>query len=89
MLYYQDFQITTVTNDAAVKIANFYRNPDSAIVMGFISDDALNDCGMGENALLELNSDKEEKYIKKRISKYICVSLRTVFWHAHNNNGCL
>lgn len=72
-LYYQGYLVTTVTNDAAVKIANTYTNPTSDIVMGYVALDDFceRDLYRNENSqsLLSVNQAKAEKYITYQLEK--------------------
>ena len=40
-VYYQRYLTTVVTNDAAAKVASTYNNPNSDIIMGYVSTEAL------------------------------------------------
>ncbi len=76
-IYYQRYLTTVVTNDAAVKIASTYHNPDSDIIMGYITTedvsarDLYRGYGRGSSAgnLLEVNERRTTEYVKYVLDK--------------------
>lgn len=72
-LYYQRSLVTSITNDAAAKIAATYNNVDSDIVMGYISSEDLADRPLYRNFkngdLVDANEAKAEAYVRYKIKQ--------------------
>lgn len=72
-IYYQSYLVTTITNDAAVKIAATYNNPDSDLIMGYISSEDLSERdlyrGFDNNALFRVNQNKVEAYVSYKLKQ--------------------
>lgn len=76
-LYYQRYTTTTVTNDAAVKIASTYNNPTSDIVMGYVTTEELSErdlyrCFTNTSSfsnLKDTNEDRAASYVKYKLDK--------------------
>ncbi len=72
-LYYQRFLVTSVTNDAAAKVAATFNNPESDLVMGYIEEEDLTSRdlyrGFRESQMLDVNQAKAEAYIKYMLKK--------------------
>ena len=72
-IYYQRNLVTTITNDAAAKIAATYNNVDSDIVMGYISTEDMVERPLYRNfnngALKDANETKAEAYVRYMIKR--------------------
>ncbi len=72
-IYYQRNLVTTITNDAAAKIAATYNNVDSDIVMGYISSEDMAERPLYRNfnngALKDANETKAEAYVRYMIKR--------------------
>ena len=72
-VYYQRYLVTTITNDAAAKVAETYNNPESDLIMGYISTESLANRDLYRhfegNHLKELNQAKAEAYINYVLDK--------------------
>lgn len=76
-LYYQKYVTTVVVNDAVVKIASTYNNPQTDMVMGYTTTEDLCSRKLYRNfvksksgkELLENNKDRAASYIKYRLTQ--------------------
>lgn len=72
-IYYQRSLVTTITNDAAAKVAATYNNVDSDIVMGYISSEDMAERPLYRNynnsALKDANQTKAEAYIRYMVKR--------------------
>lgn len=72
-VYYQRYLVTAITNDAASKIAATYNNPDSDIIMGYISMEDLAERDLyrnfNNNSLYEVNQQKASAYVNYMLNK--------------------
>lgn len=72
-LYYQRYLVTAVTNDIAVKIASTYNNPDSDLIMGYITAEELSERslyrGFQSGNLHDVNEDKSIAYVTYMLEK--------------------
>lgn len=72
-LFYQKYLVTSITNDAASKVAATYNNPGSDLIMGYISTEDLagRDLyrGFTNNSLYEVNKGKASSYVEYRLKK--------------------
>lgn len=66
-VYYQKYLVTAITNDVTVKIAATYNNPDSDLMMGYITSEQLTERdlyrGFNNNSLANVNKSKAEAYV--------------------------
>lgn len=66
-LYYQRYLVTAITNDIAVKIASTYNNPDSDLIMGYITAEELSERdlyrGFQNGELHDVNESKANAYV--------------------------
>lgn len=66
-IYYQRYLVTAVTNDIAVKIASTYNNPDSDLIMGYITTEELSERdlyrGFQSGELHDVNEGKANSYV--------------------------
>lgn len=70
-VYYQRYLTTVVTNDAAAKVASTYNNPNSDIVMGYVSTEALS----GRNLYRRFANDGLQGINEQRAEAYVCYIL--------------
>ncbi len=70
-VYYQRYLSTVVTNDAAAKVASTYNNPNSDIVMGYVSTEALS----GRNLYRRFANDGLQGINEQRAEAYVCYIL--------------
>lgn len=72
-VYYQRYLVTAITNDAAAKVAATYNNPDSDLIMGYISTENISERDLyrhfTKNNLYELNKAKATAYINYVLDK--------------------
>lgn len=72
-IYYQRNLVTTITNDAAAKIAATYNNVNSDIVMGYMSTENLVERPLYRNfssgQLKDANETKVEAYVRYMIKR--------------------
>lgn len=72
-VYYQRYLVTAITNDAAVKIAATYNNPDSDIIMGYITTENLSERDLyrnfNNNSLFAVNESKADAYVQYLLKK--------------------
>lgn len=72
-IYYQRNVITTISNDAAVKIADTYCYPSSDLIIGYVEPENFTNRdlyrGIMGDSLLEKNTEKAKKYIQYRLQK--------------------
>ncbi|MBQ8627781.1 MAG: hypothetical protein IJ419_16750 [Agathobacter sp.] len=72
-LYYQRYIVTAITNDTATKIANTYNNPDSDLIMGYITAEDLSERdlyrGFKSGSLHDVNEGKAKAYIEYVLNK--------------------
>lgn len=72
-IYYQRNVITTITNDAAVKIADTFCYPSSDLIIGYIEPDDFTNRdlyrGAPADSLLSKNQEKAKKYIEYSLKK--------------------
>ena len=72
-VYYQRYLVTAITNDAAVKIAATYNNPDSDIIMGYITTENLSERDLyrnfNNNSLFSVNKSKAQSYVEHMLNK--------------------
>lgn len=72
-VYYQRYLVTAITNDAAAKVAATYNNPDSDLIMGYISTENISERDLyrhfTKNKLYELNKAKATAYINYVLDK--------------------
>lgn len=66
-VYYQRYLTTVVTNDAVAKVASTYNNPDSDIIMGYVSTEALS----GRNLYRRFASDGLQSVNEQRAGAYV------------------
>lgn len=66
-VYYQRYLTTVVTNDAAAKVASTYNNPDSDIIMGYVSTEALS----GRNLYRRFSADGLQGINEVRAEAYV------------------
>lgn len=70
-VYYQRYLTTIVTNDAAAKVASTYNNPNSDIIMGYVSTEALS----GRNLYRRFPGDSLRRVNEQRAEAYVCYIL--------------
>lgn len=72
-VYYQRYLVTAITNDAAAKVAATYNNPDSDLIIGYISTENISERDLyrhfTKNNLYELNKAKATAYINYVLDK--------------------
>lgn len=66
-VYYQRYLTTVVTNDAAAKVASTYNNPNSDIIMGYVSTEALS----GRNLYRRFAADGLQSTNEERAGAYV------------------
>ena len=70
-VYYQRYLTTVVTNDAAAKVASTYNNPNSDIIMGYVSTEALS----GRNLYRRFAADGLQLTNEERAGAYVRYTL--------------
>ena len=72
-VYYQRYLTTVVTNDAAAKVASTYNNPNSDIIMGYVSTEALSGRNLyrrfSADGLQGVNEQRAENYVRYIVNK--------------------
>lgn len=76
-LFYQRYLVTTITNDAAKKVATTYYNPESDLIIGYIDASRLPNRNLYRamtgsvdgKSLQDVAEDKADAYINYRLGK--------------------